>query len=217
VKIAPRIVPSDDSPSAERSAAYRGSMPNISYDLTPAEVAYVRASYVPVDGSRHVRAWMDAGLVPQASYVLPDGSEMVPADHLALVAEAGNAERVPARFAERYRLAAEAAGVADELDDDWPAYLEGTYGICLRVVTPEAIVEKARLVQAIEALLTAPDPASQAWRSALNAHVEALDRQLRPFPDFEHVRFGRPTSRQRLIEYPHARYPEAFAPTALAS
>jgi hypothetical protein len=192
-------------------------MPSISYDLTPAEVEHVRASYVPIDGSPHVRAWMDAGLVPQASYVLPDGSEMVPADHLALVADAGGAERVPVRFAERYRRAVAAAGVVDELDADWRAYLAGTYGMCLRAVTPESIVEKGRLMDAIEALLATPAPDAGEWRAALREQVDALDGHVRRFAAFDHLRFGRPTSRQRLIEYPRARYPAAFAAAALAS
>jgi hypothetical protein len=192
-------------------------MNSCSYDLAPVEVAYVRASYVPLDDAPEVRAWIDAGLVPRPSYVLPDGSEMVPADHLALVGEAGGAEGVPAAFAERYRRAAADARVVDELEGDWRAYLEGTYGLCLRAVTPESIVRKAQLMDAVEALLAAPSPDSDSWRTTLRVQVDALDRHIRPFAPFDHVRFGQPTSRQRLVEYPRARYAAVFAASALAS
>src|SRR5438477_11745819 len=107
--------------------------------LTPADVAYVRASFLPLERSPEIEAWIAQGFLPRPSYVLPDGTGMVPADHLALVDEAGDATAVPALFAERYRRAAAAADVMDELTEDWAGYLEGTYGICLRRVTPESI------------------------------------------------------------------------------
>jgi len=37
--------------------------------------------------------------------------------------------------------------------------------------------------------------------------VEGLDALLRPFASSDRVRFGRPTSRERCVDVPRARYP----------
>jgi hypothetical protein len=49
--------------------------------------------------------------------------------------------------ASRYRAAAATEGVSDgNLEEDWENYLDGVWGVCLRTVTPEAIVRKSVLV-----------------------------------------------------------------------
>ena len=72
--------------------------------LTDADTAYVWANFVPLEqlaGERgeslaDVRALVQGESLPRPSYVLDDGTEMVPADYFALADEAG-ASRTCAR------------------------------------------------------------------------------------------------------------------------
>jgi hypothetical protein len=70
---------------------------------------------------------------------------MFPADYFRLVDEAGAVDAIPEYFAARHREATRAQRVAvDELARDWEKYLDGTYGVCLRAVTPEGSCGKRR-------------------------------------------------------------------------
>ena len=51
------------------------------------DIAYVEASFEPM--SEDVRPLVERGILPRASYVLPDGTPMVPADHARLLDDAG--------------------------------------------------------------------------------------------------------------------------------
>jgi len=169
-------------------------------ELTDADAAYICANYVPLEEA--VRGAIDRGLLPQPSYVLDDGTEMVPADYFGLLLE----PNVPARFAERYLAA---GGRQEELDDDWAGYIDGVYGVCLRVVTPETIVRKGILVESLTHLLDDPKPGEPDWRASLRAQVEELDSLEREFsPDYDRVRFGRPPTRDLLITAARERFPE---------
>jgi hypothetical protein len=179
--------------------------------LTPADVAYVRANFVPLeeacagraDAVTQVRDWVRDGLLPRPSYVLPDGTEMVPADYFALVDAAGGPQHLERYFASHYRGA--------DLDEDWQAYLDGTYGVCLKQVTPETIVRKAELMAQIRCLLDDPRPSDAAWRAGLRSSVDELDALERPFsPDFDRRAFDVPPSRDRLIAQPRHLYPDIF-------
>jgi len=44
------------------------------------DIEYVRSSFRPMEDA--VRPLVEQGVLPQASYVLPDGTPMVPADHV---------------------------------------------------------------------------------------------------------------------------------------
>jgi Family of unknown function (DUF6058) len=93
---------------------------------------------------------------------------------------------------------------------EWDAYLSGEYGVCLKQVTPETIVRKAALMARIETLLAEPDVADVEWAGALRGAVDELDALERQFAAFDRVRFGRPSSRDRLITGTRARYPSVF-------
>jgi Family of unknown function (DUF6058) len=89
---------------------------------------------------------------------------------------------------------------------EWDGYTSGEYGVCLRQVTPETIFLKERLVTLLEEQLTDARPEEEAWRARLSERVRALDALERPFTTCDRFRFGRPSSRERLIDEPRKRY-----------
>ena len=151
--------------------------------------------------------WIDAGHLPRPAYLLPDGTPVFPPDLLDLVRSAGDLDALPHHFARRTELVARLLGVgASTREADWEDYLSGEYGICLRQVTPETLVLKEALVERIDRALAAPRPDDLRWRRALAFEIDGLDALVRPFAGVDRVRFGRPTSRERLIEAPRRRW-----------
>jgi uncharacterized protein DUF6058 len=185
---------------------------------TSADVEYIRENFVSLDelcavrgqSPDRVRALIAGGTLPAASYVLEDGTEMVPAEYFELVDEAGGEGGLRGLFARRYV----AAAGDDEVGSEWEGYLSGAYGVCLRHVTPENIARKSALVVEIEGLLAAPQPEDADWRASLRASVDELDELERPFaPDYDRARWG-PSSRDRCITGARERYPEVFSAAA---
>jgi len=131
--------------------------------------------------------------------VLADGAELVAPDHLALADAAGGPAALPAWFAATYARVSAGESDADPPGDAWDDYLSGLYAVCLRSVTPATIVRKAVLMARVERALDADEAPS--W-----ADVDALDALVRPFAAYDRVRFGRPTSRERLIDGARARF-----------
>lgn len=178
--------------------------------MTDADVAYVRANYLSLEEACAGRAetadevWrlIAGGRLPRPSYVLPDGTEMVPADYFA-IADAGREE-----FERRFLAA---GGEPAEVDAEWNYYLSGDYGVCLTALTPENIVRKTHLVASIDRLLADPQPSDAAWRDELRASVDELDAIERPFaPHYDRARWG-PSSRDRCISGARERFPDVFA------
>lgn len=187
--------------------------------FTDADIAYVSREFVLLDDlcagegrdAIAVRRDIAQGLLPRPSYVLPDGGEMVPADLLALADGAGGPDHLRDDFRGRLAAAAAAGGVSADPDEEWDAYLSGEYGVCLREVTPEAIVQKSILVARIEQLVAAPKQETEDWESSLRFAVDELDRLERPFaPHYDLLRFGMPSSRDRLITATRSHYPHVF-------
>jgi hypothetical protein len=167
---------------------------------------YVRACFCPMDDA--VRPLVERGVLPLATYVLPDGTPMVPADHAALLRDAGNdADAVAAQFRSRFIAA---GGDARAVDEEHAAWLSGEYGACLHATTPEAIVAKSALMTAITALLADPVAKDESWRVALRSAVDALDAIERPFARYDRERFGGPSSRNRLITATRDRFPHLW-------
>jgi hypothetical protein len=171
-----------------------------------ADIAYVEAQFEPM--SADAKPLVERGLLPLATYVLPDGTPMVPADHTELLDDAGAPDAIPALFRSRY---AAAGGDPAGADEEHAAWLSGEYGACLHRTTPESIVAKDRLMSAIGALLAGASPKDASWCGALRAAVEALDALERPFAEYDRERFGGPTSRDRLITASKARFPGVFS------
>jgi hypothetical protein len=193
----------------------------MSATFTAADLAYIRANYLTLaelcagrtETPEQVQALIDQGVLPRASYLLDDGTGIFPADYFGLVDEAGGPDRLREHFARRHDVAARAAHAhPDELDHDWTAYLAGTYGVCLREVTPEAIVRKSVLVSSLCELLVLARPRSSDWRKALRMQVEELDDLEREFaPDYDRDEGQeRPPTRDVLIEGARERFPDVF-------
>jgi Family of unknown function (DUF6058) len=182
--------------------------------LSEADVEYIRSDFVELDelcrrSSRDpaaVGADIDRGRLPRPSYVLDDGTQMVPSDYFALADEAGGVDGLRTLFLRRLEQAA-----ATDLEEEWQGYLSGEYGVCLKSVTPENIVRKGVLVDRIEALLAEPDPDGAEWPAELRTAVDELDELERQFADYDRVRFGGLSSRERLIAGSRQAYPAIFA------
>ena len=183
--------------------------------LVGADLAYVCSAYVPLEALARreqgrldlLAAWIEAGRLPRPAYLLPDGTSVFPPDLLELLRAAGGIDALPDHFARRTELAARMLGTApDTREADWEDYLSGEYGICLRQVMPETLLVKDALVQRLDDALAAPRPDDLRWRHALAFEIDGLDALVRPFAAVDRVRFGRPTSRERLIEAPRRRW-----------
>src|SRR5215213_7540612 len=96
------------------------------------DLEYVRASFRPM--SDEARPLVERGVLPQATYVLPDGTPMVPADHASLLTDAGgDPDAVAAMFRERFLAA---GGV--------PADVEDEHAACYRASTALACGRRRR-------------------------------------------------------------------------
>ena len=160
-----------------------------------------------------VRLAIAEGRLPAPSYVLADGAQMVPADYFALVDEVGGVDRLRDAFLDRYAAAAlrESAPLASP-EEEWEGYLSGLYGVCLKQVTPETVVRKSALVAELDELLADPQPQNSRWAEELRARVDELDGLERPFaPSYDRLRFGGPSSRDRLVSGPRSEFPAIFA------
>lgn len=170
--------------------------------FSPQDLIYVTTEYrtmaVLCDDRAHTPAQVETlvadGRFPEATYVLPSGERRYPPDYFALVDEFG-VEGLADGFRTRYLAA---GGTPDEADEDWLGYLSGQFGVCLRTVTPEAMVAKNRLIARIEELREAPAPEDETWCGALREAVDALDALLRPYTDFDRERWG-DTGRDRHV------------------
>jgi hypothetical protein len=170
------------------------------------DIAYVESSFTPMPDP--VRELVEQGILPRATYVLPDGTPMVPSDHAALLEDAdGDPNAVAERFRERFVAA---GGDPDAAEEEHAAWLSGEYGACLKNTSPEAIVAKSALMTAIRALLAAPAPTDPSWRTSVRSTVDALDALERPFAAWDRVRFGGPSSRDRLITATRERFPDLW-------
>jgi hypothetical protein len=188
--------------------------------LTKADVAYIAANYRTieelcedrVESADEVRRLIAERRLPQPSYVLADGTGMFPADYFRLVDDAGGVDRLRGHFAERHQ----AIGLTwhgNDLEQDWEMYLDGTWGICLRDVTPETIVRKNVLVSSLSELLVLARPGEADWRQALREQVDELDELEREFsPDYDRSdQMDRRPTRDLIINAARERYPELFA------
>jgi hypothetical protein len=178
--------------------------------MTAEDVAYIRGNYRTLEQAcagrsespNEVRRLIAEAKLPQPSYVLPDATEMVPADYFVLY-DAGRDE-----FASRFVAA---GGDPAAVEQEWQYWLSGDYGVCLKEQTPENIARKEQLVSLIDGLLDAPRPADTDWRQELRAAVDELDRLERPFaPQYDRARWG-PSSRDRCVTGARKRFPDVFA------
>jgi Family of unknown function (DUF6058) len=180
---------------------------------SPSDLRYVTAEYRTLAelcddrslSAAQVRALIDAGRLPAATYVLPSGEHRYPPDYFVLV-DAIGVDSLADGFRARYLAA---GGSDDEADEDWQDYLSGQFGVCLRAVTPESMVAKNRGIARVEELVEASAPDDPSWRDALRTAVGELDTLLRPFTDFDRERWG-DTSRDKHVTRVREKWPEVF-------
>jgi hypothetical protein len=184
--------------------------------MTEADLEYISSNYLTLEqlcdgraeSPHELRSLIAARKLPAPSYVLPDGTGMFPADYFRLVDEAGGVDGLREHFAARHRTAD-----GKDVDQDWEMYLDGTWGICLRDVTPETIVRKNTLVWSLCELLVLARTREPDWQKALREQVDELDELEREFaPDCDRSdAMDRPPTRDLIIAAARERYPQVFA------
>ncbi len=184
--------------------------------MTEADLEYISSNYLNLEqlcdgraeSPHELRSLISARRLPEPSYVLPDGTGMFPADYFRLVDEAGSVDGLREHFARRH-----SAAKGKDLDQDWEMYLDGTWGICLRDVTPETIVRKNTLVSSLCELLVLARTREPEWQTALREQVDELDELEREFaPDYDRSdAMDRLPTRDLIIAAARERYPQVFA------
>ena len=184
----------------ERYVAVNGEHP-----MTAEDDAYVRAGFVPA--TPEAMALMLADRLPLPSYVLSDGTPMVPEGHGDLAALAGGVERLHDWFV-AFWPDDPATG-----EEEWGHYLSGQY-VCLHEVVPTRIKAKTeRVAEARAAVeLLRRDPHDPTGRGMLGEAVDGvlgvpgLDSLLRPMTAYDRLRFGGPTVRELWVDLPRAEF-----------
>jgi hypothetical protein len=190
--------------------------------FTDADLAYLRASFRRLDelcaergdSVEVVRRLIAERRLPRPSYVLDDGTELVPPDYFVLVDAAGGPEGLRDEYERLYRAAIAEYGLPFDLElfeRRWESYLDGISGICMREVTPRTIVRKRMLIDDIERLLAAPRPDDPSWTTQLRERVDELDSIEKEFaPDYDRGHFV-PT-RDTYIRDVRRAYPRLGSP-----
>ncbi len=173
--------------------------------------AYVREHFVPAPIGA-MRLMLD-GLLPLPSYVLGDGTPMVPATHGAPAEVAGGVDRLHDWFVAFW------SGDPATGEREWANYLSGQY-VCLREVTPVQIKQRtARVAEAAAAVdRLRRDPHDPIARGMLGEAVDGvlgvpgLDSLLLPMTAYDRLRFGGPTVRDTWVDAPRAKFLSPVAP-----
>ena len=175
---------------------------NGDHPMSPEDDAYVRAHFVEVPDPDATLDRMVAGELPLPSYLLADGTPMVPADYLDPIDWAGGLDRLRAWFVDHWPVDEQ-----DVADEEWVAYLSGQY-VCLRSVTPLTIRRKAVLVEQVEAAVAAleQEPRDTNARGSLGEATSKLDALELPMTGYDRLRFAGPLSREVWIDEPRRRF-----------
>ena len=184
---------------------------NGDHPMTEADDAYVREHFVAAtpDALAHMRE----GRLPLPSYVLADGTPMVPAAHGGLAELAGGVDALHDWFL-TFWPDDPATGEAE-----WTHYLSGRC-VCLREVTPVRMKQKsARVAEATDAVeRLRRDPHDPVARGMLGEAVDGvigvlgLDSLLLPMTAYDRLRFGGPTVRDTWVDVPRAEFLTPVAP-----
>lgn len=166
---------------------------NGEHPMSDVDDTYVRTGFVPATAEQ--LELMAAGRVPLPSYLLSDGTPMVPRDHLDPVGWAGGPDRLHDWFV-GYWPADEQA----DAEQQWAAYLSGRC-VGLRHVTPLALRDEARWVARLDAGLErlARDRRDHVGRGMVGEAISRLEDLLLPRTSYDVLRFdGLPGTWQRV-------------------
>jgi RimJ/RimL family protein N-acetyltransferase len=184
----------------DRFVAVNGDHP-----MTDEDDAYVREHFV--EATPAAMEQMLAGRLPLPSYVLSDGTPMVPAAHGELAEVAGGVDRLHDWFGAFWPDDPATA------EAEWGHYLSGQY-VCLKEVTPIRIrMKTSRVAEASEAVeMLRDDPHDPTGRGLLGQAVDGvlavpgLDSLLLPMTAYDRLRFGGPTVRETWVDAPRAEF-----------
>jgi RimJ/RimL family protein N-acetyltransferase len=180
--------------------AYRAV--NDDHPMSAEDDAYVRAHFVEVPDPDTTLARMAAHELPLPSYLLADGTPMVPADYLDPIEWAGGVDALRDWFLDHWP-----ANQQETAQEEWSAYLSGRY-VCLRSVTPLNIRRKAVLVAQVRAAVAVleQDPRDHRARGSLGEATSRLDDLELPMTGYDRLRFAGPLSREVWIDEPRRRF-----------
>ena len=184
----------------DRFVAVNGDHP-----MTAEDDAYVREHFVAATPAA-MRLMLD-GLLPLPSYVLSDGTPMVPEGHADLAEVAGGVDRLRGWFVAFWD------DDPDTGDQEWARYLSGQH-VGLREVNPVRIKQQAeRISEAAAAVdLLRRDPHDPTGRAMLGEAVDGvlgvtgLDSLLLPMTAYDRLRLGGPTLRETWVDAPRAAF-----------
>ncbi|WP_374454168.1 GNAT family N-acetyltransferase [Nocardioides sp.] len=184
---------------------------NGDHPMSEADDVYVREHFV--EATPEAMALMLEGRLPLPSYLLSDGTPMVPAEHGRLAEIAGGVDRLHDWFVAFWP---DDPATAEE---EWGHYLSGQY-VCLTEVSPVRIRMKTRRVAeasvAVEILRR--DPHDPIGRGMLGQAVDGvlavpgLESFLLPMTAYDRLRFGGPTVRETWVEAPRREFLTPVAP-----
>ncbi len=184
----------------DRFVAVNGDHP-----MTADDDAYVRQHFVAATPET-MQLMLDSRL-PLPSYVLSDGTPMVPADHGALAEDAGGLDELHDWFV-AFWAEDRASG-----EHEWWRYLTAQH-VGLREVTPPRIRQEAeRMAEAAAAVdLLRRDPHDPVGRGMLGEAIDGaigvtgLDTLLLPMTAYDRLRLGGPTVREAWVDAPRAEF-----------
>ena len=181
----------------ERYLAVNGDHP-----MSAEDDRYVWTHFVEVPDPAATLERMAAGELPLPSYLLGDGTPMVPTDYLEPVAWAGDPDRLQGWFLDHWPEDAR-----DTAEQEWAAYLSGQY-VCLRSVTPLTIRRKSALIEQAKAAVAVleREPRDHTARGSLGEATSKLDDLELPMTGYDRLRFGGPLSRETWIDAPRQRF-----------
>ena len=203
----------DDTLSSRVELAVRDRYVAVNGDhpMTAEDDAYVREHFVAA--TPETMALMLDDRLPLPSYLLGDGTPMVPEAHGRPAEIAGGVEHLHDWFV-AFWGDDRATG-----EQEWVHYLSGQY-VCLREVMPVRIKQKTeRVAEAAAAIdLLRRDPHDPIGRGMLGEAVDGvlavpgLDSLLLPMTAYDRLRFGGPTVRETWVDAPRAEFLTPVAP-----
>ncbi|CAM3748548.1 GNAT family N-acetyltransferase [Nocardioides zeicaulis] len=184
---------------------------NGKHAMTGADDAYVREHFV--EATPEAMALMLDDRLPLPSYVLSDGTPMVPADHGRLAEVAGGLDALHGWFLAFWPDDPETG------EAEWGHYLSGQY-VCLEEVSPVRIRQKAaRVAEASAAVeILRRDPHDEIGRGMIGEAVDGvlavpgLDALLLPMTAYDRLRLGGPTVRETWVDAPRREFLTLVAP-----